>query len=328
MTTQRVLITTVPFGKIDRRPLDLLEAAGVEYVINPHGRRLTEGELEKLAPGFDALIAGTEPITAKVMAAAQGLRMISRVGIGLDNVDLLEARARGICVAYTPDAPAPAVAELAIGLMLSLLRSIHTAHTEIRAGAWHRHMGRRLSDSTVGVLGVGRIGSRVIRHLSGFGPRILAHDIAPDKNVSGVEWVTKEEMYRTADIITLHLPLTQATWNLISADQLAGMRPGSFIVNTSRGGIVNEAALAGALRRGHLAGAALDVFCTEPYTGELAEVPGCLLTSHMGSMTEDCRARMEIEATQNALQFLAGQNPDQLVPEGEYEMRERAAKAS
>jgi D-3-phosphoglycerate dehydrogenase len=317
----RVLITAAPFAQIDRRPFEWLDAAGIEHVTNPYGRRLTESELANLIPGFDALIASTEPITARVMSAAPTLRMISRVGIGLDSVDLIAARRRGICVAYTPDAPAPAVAELTIGLMVSLLRSIHVAHAQMRAGEWQRLMGRRLSEMTVGILGVGRIGARVIRHLSSFGCPTVANDLVPNPEISGVQWMGKEDIYRNADLISLHLPLTKATRNLIGTAELAAMRPGSFLVNTSRGGIVNEAALASALRSGHLAGAALDVFCEEPYAGELIRVPRCLLTSHMGSMTEDCRARMETEATENLLQFFKDEEPRQLVPESEYELQ-------
>jgi D-3-phosphoglycerate dehydrogenase len=317
----RVLITAAPFAQIDRRPFEWLDAAGIEHVTNPHGRRLTESELAKLIPGFDALIASTEPITARVMSAAPTLRMISRVGIGLDSVDLIAARRHGVCVAYTPDAPAPAVAELTIGLMVSLLRSIHVAHAQMRAGEWQRLMGRRLAEMTVGILGVGRIGGRVIRHLSSFGCPIVANDLVPNPEISGIQWMSKEDIYRNADLISLHLPLTKATRNLIGTAELAAMRPGSFLVNTSRGGIVNEAALANALRLGHLAGAALDVFCEEPYAGELTRVPGCLLTSHMGSMTEDCRARMETEATENLLQFFKDEEPRQLVPESEYELQ-------
>ena len=156
----RALITTVPFGEVDPASLGLLDEAGIEYVLNPIGRRLTEDELVSLVPGFDVLIAGTEPITERVMEAARQLRLISRVGVGLDNVDLLAARARGIAVAYTPEGPADAVAELTIGLALSLLRGVYLANAAIRQGVWQRIQGRRLAQVTVGVVGVGRIGRR------------------------------------------------------------------------------------------------------------------------------------------------------------------------
>ena len=141
----KVLITTVPFGDKNRLPLEQLQSAGIEYVINPTGRRLKEDELADLVGDFDVLIAGTEPVTEKVMARASRLKLISRVGIGLDSVDLIAAERRGIRVSYTPDAPAPAVAELTIALMLSLLRGVHVANLEMHAGKWHRHFGRRIA---------------------------------------------------------------------------------------------------------------------------------------------------------------------------------------
>jgi D-3-phosphoglycerate dehydrogenase len=326
---RRVLITTVPFGQADRRPLDLLEADHIEYVINPIGRRLKEEELAGMIGDFGILIAGTEPITARVMEAAPNLRLIARVGIGLDNVDLLTARKRGIHVTYTPDAPSPAVAELAVGQMLSLLRDIAGADRNMRNGIWHRFMGKRLSELTVGVIGVGRVGKLVIRHLTGGFPgvRILANDLHPDTdfgNLYKVQWAEKEQIYREADLITLHVPLTSVTKELITRREIEIMKPAALLVNTSRGNMINERDLAIALRSGRLGGAAIDVFEREPYSGELSTVERCLLTSHMGSMSQDCRFRMELEATEEAIRFLSGQSLQRLVPENEYLMAEAA----
>lgn len=317
----RALITTVPFGSVAPRPLELLRAAGIEYVLNPLGRRPAEDELCEMIRGFDLLIAGTEPITERAMACAPDLRIISRVGIGLDNVDLVAARQRGVAVAYTPDAPAPAVAELTIGLMLSLLRSIHTAHGRMSGEGWHRHMGRRLGEQTVGIIGAGRIGRRVIHLLSSFGPAILANDQDPPRDLTEVAWVEKEEIFRRADVISVHVPLTPLTANLIAAAELSLMKPDAVLVNTSRGGIINEQDLADALRRGRLAGAALDVFREEPYRGELIGLERCLITCHMGSMSVDCRARMELEAAENVLHYLRHGAPSQPVPESEYRIQ-------
>jgi D-3-phosphoglycerate dehydrogenase len=320
----RVLISTVPFGEVDRRSLSLLEAEGVEYLLNPLGRRLREDELADLVGEVDVLIAGTEPITAAVMDRGTRLRLISRVGIGLDSVDLLAARQRGILVSYTPDAPAPAVAEMTIGLLLSLLRSLARADRGMRGGVWHRIVGRRLAGLTVGVIGVGRVGKRVIRHLQGFGPLILANDLSPDIGFGtafGVQWVDKETIYRQADIITLHLPLTTLTRNLIARREIELMKPEALLINTSRGGMVNEHDLTQALKGGRLAGAALDVFAQEPYSGELVAVENCILTCHMGSMSRDCRARMELEASEEALRYLRGEPLLRLVPETEYSLR-------
>jgi len=165
---KKVLITTVPFGVHDKLPLDLLDKNNISYLINPLNKKLTEDELVDMVSDYDVIIAGTELITKKVMDSAKNLKMISRVGIGLDSVDLLEAEKHSIIVSYTPDAPAPAVAELTIGLMLSLLRSVQISNVEMHNGKWKRFFGKRLSESTIGIIGAGRIGSGVLRHLQGF----------------------------------------------------------------------------------------------------------------------------------------------------------------
>ena len=321
----KVLITTVPFGDKDRMPLDLLEAAGIDYTINPLNRKLAENELADMIKDFDVIIAGTEPITDKVMARATKLKLISRVGIGLDNVDLLSAKRRGIIVSYTPDAPAPAVADLTVGLIICLLRCVHVSNAQMHAGQWQRYFGRRIAEVTIGVIGVGRIGSRVIRRLGGFGnPRILANDLKPDHEFDqefAMEWVSKEDIYRRADIITLHLPLTAQTRNMIRERELRMMKPDALLINTSRGGIVHERDLFNAMKRGHLAGAAMDVFEQEPYSGPLAEIERCMLTSHMGSMSVDCRTCMELEATEEAIRFLTGQPLKDQVPQEEYDIQ-------
>lgn len=324
----KVLITTVPFGDKNRLPLELLEGAGIEYLINPLGRKLTEPELAEMVLDFDVLIAGTEMITDLVMAKAPRLKLISRVGIGLDSVDLLAARRRGIQVSYTPDAPAPAVAELTIGLMFSLLRSIHLANAGLHSGQWHRYFGRRITEVTIGIVGAGRIGGRVLRRLSRLGsPRLLVNDLKPNldivKNAVKVDWVDKQTIFREADLISLHLPLTGLTKNMIRYEHLKQMKPDAMIINTSRGGIINELDLAQVLNEGHLSGAAIDVFSQEPYAGPLGDIQRCLLTAHMGSMSADCRAQMEIEATEEAIRFLSGQPLESAVPDDDYEVQKQ-----
>ncbi|MEE9276163.1 MAG: NAD(P)-dependent oxidoreductase, partial [bacterium] len=232
---KRAFISTAPFGEVDRRPLDLLDASGMAYSINPRNHRLRGKELIEFIGDVDVLIAGTEPITAAAMEAAPRLRLISRVGIGLDSVDLLAARERGIEVSYTPDGPSPGVADLTVGLMISLLRGVPEADAAMRRGEWRRVMGRRLGEVTVGILGVGRIGKLLIGLLSGFGPRVLANDIAPDEEfrlAHGFEWAEKERIFREADIVSLHLPATHLTLGLVGREVLASMKPGAFLINT------------------------------------------------------------------------------------------------
>jgi len=322
---RKVLITTVPFGAKNRLPLEQLQAAGVDYLINPLGRKLTEEELAGMIGDFDVVIAGTEPITARIMANAPRLGLISRVGVGLDSVDLLAAKRLGIQVCYTAEAPAPAVAELSMGLILALLRFTHLANAQMHRGQWQRHFGRRLSAVTVGIIGAGRIGGRVLRQLAALGThRLLVNDLIPwQQPVPGLEleWVDKETIYHEADVITVHVPLTAQTRNLIGREQLMMMKRDAALINTARGGIVNEAELAAVLAEGHLAGAAIDVFEQEPYSGDLAGIDRCILTSHMGSMSVDCRSQMEIEATEEALRFLAGEPLQGMVPADEYEIQ-------
>ena len=318
----KVLITTIPFADKNRLPLDLLEQNNIEYLINPFNKKLTEDELVEMVSDFDVIIAGTEPITKKVMNAATNLKMISRVGIGLDSVNLLEAEKHGIVVSYTPDAPAPAVAELTIGLMLTLLRSVQLSNMEMHIGKWHRFFGRRLSKVVIGIIGIGRIGTGVLQHLQGFGSlKILVNDINSDSNLNkkfNIEWVDKETIYQQADIITIHTPLTAQTKNMIKKEQLLSMKEDAIIINTARGGIINEDDLYEVMQAGHLSGAAIDVFDFEPYTGKLRKIDRCILTAHMGSMSIDCRTRMEIEATEEAVRFLTNQPLEGVVPEEEY----------
>lgn len=321
----KVLITTVPFGAKNKLPIDLLNGVGADFVINPLNRKLQEDELVEMASEFDIIIAGTEPITDKVMDNAPNLKLISRVGIGLDSVDLLAAKERDIKVSYTPDAPAPAVAELTMGFILTLLRHTHEANLNMHRGNWQRYFGRRIPEITLGIIGVGRIGGRVLRRVSAFGsPRVLVNDLVPNHGVADelkLEWVDKETVFRESDLVSLHLPLTAQTKNLVDYDVLKTMKEDAIIINTSRGGIINEVDLARVLKEGHLSGAAIDVFEKEPYSGDLSEIPNCLLTSHMGSMSVDCRSRMEIEATEEAVRFISGVPLDGEVPDAEYDVQ-------
>jgi len=319
--TGRVLVTTHPFGEIDRDPIELLEKHGIPFTLNPVKRRLREQELAEMIGPYEALIAGTEPITEAVLDRSENLRLIARVGIGLDSVALATARSRGIAVTYTPSAPSPAVAELALAQMLALLRRTATVDTEIRHGEWHRRIGRRLGRMTVGVIGAGRIGKLVIEHIKGWSARILANDLVRDpefSRYSGCIWTDVETIYRDADIITLHVPLTSRTRGMIGARELALMKPDAILINTARGEIVDEAALVAALRSRPGFSAALDVFEEEPYSGELITLSNCILSAHMGSATRDCRLRMELEAAQEVVRHFSGEPYAIPVPEEEY----------
>lgn len=319
----KILISTVPFGQPDRAPLELLEKTpGTSYVINPLGRKFKEDEIAEYIKDYDILIAGTEKISRKVLENARKLKLISRVGIGLDSVDLETARKLGIRVTYTPEAPAPAVAELTVAHMLNLLRGLPVIDRKMRSGVWQRITGERLANQTVGIIGTGRVGKRVIKLIQGFHPKaVLVNDLNPDLDfykIFNAVYAEKEEIFRTSDIISIHVPLTHHTRDLVTSREMRMMKKTGVLINTSRGGIVNEEDLYGSLRDGTLAGAALDVFEEEPYTGKLVEIENCLISCHMGSMTNDCRAEMERLATEDAVRFVMKQPLLREVPEEEY----------
>jgi D-3-phosphoglycerate dehydrogenase / 2-oxoglutarate reductase len=321
----KVLITTVPFAKTNRLPLELLEAAGIEYCINPLDKKLTSDELREMIFEFDAVIAGTEEINSDVLKNAPKLKIISRVGVGLDGVDLNFAKSQDIIVTYTPDAPAPAVAELTIGNIISLLRGTHLSNIMMHQKKWERIFGRRIPEVTIGIIGAGRIGGRVLRRLAAFGtPRILVNDISPNVNVAPqlkIEWVDKETIYKEADVISLHVPLTKVTNNMITSSELGLMKNDALLINCARGGVINESDLADALRFRKIGDAAIDCFDFEPYSGPLTEIDSCLLTSHMGSMSVDCRSRMEIEASEEVVRYFSRTNLKNVVPGSEYLMQ-------
>ena len=321
---KKVLITTVPFADTNNS-LELLETANINFSINPLKRKLTSNELKEMISEYDALIAGTEEITEDVISKARNLKIISRVGVGLDSVNLNAAKKKNIIVSYTPDAPAPAVAELAVGNIFSLLRGSHLSNLMMHEKKWERIFGRRISEVTIGIIGVGRIGGMVLEALSSLGAgHILLNDINIKEDIelnSKIEWVDKKTIYSESDVITIHVPLMSSTKDMITAEEINIMRNDAFIINTARGGIVNEHDLEIALSSKKIAGAAIDCFEEEPYTGPLTNIDSCLLTSHMGSMSADCRNRMEIEATEEVIRFFEGKNLENIVPDSEYTMQ-------
>ncbi len=209
--------------------------------------------------------------------------------------------------------------------MLTLLRSVHVSNSQMHRGLWYRFFGRRLEKVTVGVIGVGRIGTGVLKRLKGFGPpEILVNDISPNHELNSefdLKWVSKKIIYKEADIISLHLPLTHLTKNMIRKEHLQTMKPDAILINTSRGGIVNEEDLYEFMQSEQLSGVAIDVFENEPYDGPLKEIERCLLTSHMGSMSVDCLTRMEIESVEEVIRFLKGKTLESEVPQEEYEVQ-------
>lgn len=313
----KVLVSTSSFGAVQAAPgegaangatpLERLEAAGYEVVRNPHGRTLAADEVLGLAAGCVGIVAGTEPFTDGVMRALPELRAISRVGTGMDSVDLDAARRLGIAVTNTPEAPSAAVAELAVAMMLDMLRRVSEQHAAVKRGEWPKAMGSLLAGKCVGLVGLGRVGKKVAVLVRCFGAEVLACDPCADEGWAVDHAVTLAPLERVlarADIVSLHAPCPEENAGLIGSEALARMKPGAYLVNTARGQLVDEDALVDALASGHLAGAALDVFRQEPYDGPLTALPNVLLTPHIGSYAREARARMEAEAVENLLEAL------------------------
>ena len=258
------------------------------------------------------VIAGTEPYTRKELEQAENLKVIARVGVGLDSIDFDACRERNIVVTYTPEAPADAVAELALANIINLARRTFESDRSVREHAWNRLMGSLLREIKIGILGVGRIGKRMVKLLQPFRSQLFGCDLVPDivfGKKHNVTWVSREEMFATCDIISIHIPLNLETHNLVGSKELRAMPRGGCVVNTSRGPILDEDVLFELLQCKHLGGAALDVFKAEPYEGPLAQLENVILTAHIGASARGSRFDMELGAAQDCVRVLAGQQP-------------------
>lgn len=302
-----ILVSTSSFGKFDASPLQLLDRAGYTAVINPHGRTLKPVEVLELAAGCPGIVAGTEGFSDDVLRQLTGLKVISRVGTGLDSIDLEAAEILGITVCNTPDAPAQAVAELTIGLALSLLRGISEGDSLVKQGIWRKNMGRLLGGKRVGVVGLGKVGRRVAPLFQAFGCDVSGYDICHDADwaaESQIALVDFDTLLRSSDIVSVHASCGPDAGHLIGETELAKMGYGSMLINTARGRLIDEAALLEGLQSGHIGGAALDVFQEEPYSGRLKEMSNVVLTPHIGSYAREARVDMETQAVENLIAAL------------------------
>ena len=294
----KVQITTSSFDLNNFVESELLASAKIEIALNPMKSRLTESQVtELLNEDVVGMIAGLEPLNGNVLRSAKTLKVIVRCGTGLDSVDLDVARELGIEVYNTPNAPARAVAELTIGHMLNALRHISATDRSLREGSWTPTMGSLLGTKKVGLIGFGRIGKMVSELLLAFGASVQAFDPIVSSTNSQVEMCDLQTLLASSDIISLHVPYSTATHHLINAKALSLMKPLAILVNISRGGLIDEDALFNSLTSNRIAGAALDCFEIEPYTGPLRTLPNVCSTSHMGSYARETRDQMEIEAS-------------------------------
>jgi D-3-phosphoglycerate dehydrogenase len=298
----KVFVSTSSFAKYDDLPVRLLKDAGLDIQLNPYGRKLATDECLSLYRDIDGLIAGTETLTADVLKSAKKLKAISRCGAGIDNIDLKVARQQRIKVFSTPDSPTVAVAELTVGLMLTLLRHIPGGDRDIRAGKWKKRMGNLLQGKKVGIIGFGRIGQKVAELVFGFGAQVVYCD--PAVNRTDYTRMSLDKLLSQSDIVSLHLSGGGNDAPLLRDRELRSMKKGSWIINCARGGVVDEEALYRVLQQGWLSGAAVDVFQQEPYTGPLAKLDNIILTPHIGSYAVESRVDMEVQAAKNLIKGL------------------------
>jgi len=313
----KILITPRSFASTSDKPMKMLTEKGYEIQLNDIGRPYKKEEMLNLVSDIDGIIIGIDELSAEIIEEANALKVISKYGIGLDNIDINMATNKKIIVTSTPTANLDAVADLAFGLILSLARRIPEADKKTKSGAWGKIIGKSVWEKTIGIIGLGNIGKQVVKRAKGFEMNILVFDIVEDKKFAqkfGIKYVNLEELLRKSDYITIHIPLNDATRNMISYEEFEKMKKDAFLINTSRGGIVNEEALYNALRNNKLRGAALDVYNNEPpRESTLKELDNVIMTPHIGAYTEEAIENMSIQAAQNLIDVLEGREPQNRV---------------
>lgn len=295
----KVLLGPSTFAVHDKAPLVRLAEAGCKVIENPFKRKITKPELiEILSDNVTGLIAGLELIDQEVMSGTD-LKVISRCGSGLSNVDLEAAKRFGVKVCYTPYGPTTAVAELTLGAMICVLRMISQMDKELHEGKWIKRFGVQLEGKTVAIIGYGRIGKKVASLLKPFHVDLIAVDPGLQGNVDGVKVLLLNEALTAADIITIHASGDQ---KIIGDSEFKLLKDGVFLLNIARGNMINEQSLINGLESGKVAGAWMDTFDSEPYSGPLNKYPQVILTPHIGSYTLECRKSMEMEAVENFIE--------------------------
>jgi D-3-phosphoglycerate dehydrogenase len=311
--TFKILIATRSFGSTSSAPWEVLRQAGCELVRADMTQPMSEARLIDLLAGVDGAIIGVVPMTAHVLENAPTLKVVSMHGVGVDHIDLQAASRLGIVVANCLGSNDQSVADLTLGLMISAARDLPRADGALRQGGWGSYQGHELWNKTLGLVGLGYVGRAVARRALGFDMKILAYDPYVDPQRAGLpalSFVALDELIRESDFISLHSPLTEETRHMIGAAQFAAMKPGAYLINTARGGLVDEQALYQALSSGQIAGAALDVYAAEPPAGSpLLKLDNIVLTPHIAAHTQEAIERMGVMAARNVLLALQGGQP-------------------
>jgi D-3-phosphoglycerate dehydrogenase len=309
----KILVTATSFKPDSKTPaMEKLRSFADSLVFNPSGKPLSEDDLIPLLDGCEGCIAGLDHYTAKAIENAKTLKVISRYGAGVDRVDLAAAKARNVIVCNTPGANSQAVADLTFALLLCVARKVSVLDQKTREGQWPRSNGTELYNKTIGILGLGAIGKAVARRASGFSMKIIAYDPFMNREYAesnGIIPADFDTVTREADFLCLHLPLTDETRHVISADVMKAMKKGAIIVNTARGGLIDEAAAYELLASGHLGGIGLDVYETEPpQQSPLFKLENVVLTPHTASHTAEATAAMAEMSVQNLIDVLSGRD--------------------
>jgi D-3-phosphoglycerate dehydrogenase len=304
----KVLIATRSFGSTSQKPWDVLAEAGCGLVQADMSQKMTEERLIELLADVDGAIVGVVPLTARVLENAPKLKVVSAHGVGVDHIDVEAAARHGVIVANCPGTNDQAVADLAIGLMIAIARKIPSVDRELRRGHWGRHGGSELWNKTLGLIGLGRIGRGVAKRALGFDMRVLAYDpyVSQEQVRSlDVRLTSFDEVIAASDFLSLHAVLNDETRNMMGAAQFRVMKSSAYLINTSRGGLVDEAALYQALIEGQIAGTALDTFVNEPPLGSpLLQLDNLVVTPHIGAHTKEAIERVGVLAAQNVVQAL------------------------
>jgi D-3-phosphoglycerate dehydrogenase len=308
----KVLVTSRSFAQASNEPYDLLIQNG--FAVEYYNSSFTEAEFVARLKDCDALIIGGHKLTPDALAAAKKLKIVCKHGTGLDNIDIGFAQKMNLKVTNVPAVNSDAVADLAFGLILNVARRISLSHLQVKNEIWKTVTGTDVYHKTLGLIGFGAIAKKVAKRSIGFDMKVLAFDPYVDEagvDFANVRLVSFDEVLEKADFVSVHVPLNEKTKDLIAKAAFLKMKQGSFIINTSRGGIVNETDLYDSLRSGHLGGAGLDVFAKEPpYDSQLLELDNVVTTAHIGMYSKEALTEVSLICARNIIRFFAGEKLD------------------
>lgn len=317
---KKVLVTATNYSELCREAKIFLEENGCEVIENPHNRPMTFDELKEVISDIDAVVAGVDTWDEEIFKIAPKLKIISRFGVGVDNIDLEKANEYGIKVTNAPRINSNAVAELTVNLILNSLRNTPNLHASTQEGKWERFVGFELKGKQVGLLGFGNIAQSVAKKLQGFDVSVTAYDKYPNIEIAdkyNVKFTSYEEILENSHIVSMHLPYMKETHHFMNEEKFKKMRKGSYFINTSRGGLVDEKALYDALSTGNLSAAAIDVYEKEPVnpSNSLFELKNIITTPHTAAETYETYYSVGLLTAEAIIALLQGRRPENILNE-------------